>query len=254
METDVEHALQNPSRNMVNFFWPARLHQALSLPSYIDVAYRQVWAQTIIAEYSLAPGPRWLDLSQVHFNPYFTALFEVCIRFPYGHCSIDLVPGQRYLTASPIIRSKELGDLVKGMFVTQPPCNGLGIYVDGEGLHHRTKRINNVHSEEGVRIGQLLDSLDECIPEIIDHWSSSVLESRDILANRVWTGYSFDNQRETFWDWMERWPTLPILVVLETVEGVENNLARLSGGGRQHIDDCCAAWQKAFLEWSKDVS
>jgi hypothetical protein len=238
---------------MVNFFWPSRLHQALSLPSYIDVAYRQVWAQTIIAEYSLAPGPRWLDLSQVHFNPYFTALFEVCIRFPYGHCSIDLVPGQRYLTASPIIRSKELGDLVKGMFVTQPPCKALGIYVHGEGSHNQTKRINHVHSEEGIRIGQLLESLDECIPEIIEHWSSKVLRSRDILANRVCTGYSFDNQRDGFWNWMGRQPTPRILIMLETVEGVENNIARLSADFRQRIDDRCAAWPEAFLEWSKNV-
>jgi hypothetical protein len=159
------------SCNRTSFYYPARISQASCLPEDLWTAFRNLWnldyrfPPTRMRPMSLeAEDNRWFDLSQFVLNPYFAEIFDGRLRKHYGHIEIALHPQPDPLTRSAFLKQKCLGSLVRPMFATAPPCKGLGLYVSTSAhLYDNTYpvRLAHIHDEDGIKVGQLLDALDE---------------------------------------------------------------------------------------------
>jgi hypothetical protein len=136
--------------------------------------------------FTTVPGDTWADFSQFQFNPYLCAMFSSRITLRNGICEIKLAPGldsDRILFSDTYNRSP-LKHSIESMFVTQPPCKSLVIgysvpywRVTPGGFDfriERTKRlfvhIDTMRSEDGVRCGQFLDSLEKSAKRAVREW------------------------------------------------------------------------------------
>jgi hypothetical protein len=138
------------------------------------------------------------------------------------------------------------------MYVTQPPCKALGIYLDyvSSGGVMRFVRIGRAANHTGVKIGQLLETLQDSAVDSISRWRYLIRRNRRKIAKRPWTEYTFDQEREAMWEHLSAPPTPKFIIVLESLQGNERNLADalwLNTGWRSVASE----WEHAFERWEE---
>ncbi|KAI0585083.1 hypothetical protein TUN199_05085 [Pyrenophora tritici-repentis] len=170
-------------------YFPARFTQLNNLSDDINAALNKMNDDnTHQLEVMLAPntGPCWLDFSQVSTNPYFKQLFDKGHRFVQrlGRWEITLRPptvtGDLLTMKSGIIRT--LQDAIGSMHVTCPPTKSLGIcHFDrtGEGYPSQSVLITRICSDDGIRVAELLDTLEKIAPKVLSTWMTNAQHLRD---------------------------------------------------------------------------
>ena len=104
-------------------------------------------------------GPRWLDISQLSFDPHFLGLFLECVSLTFRRCEIKLLlTTEDALTWKRVLPEPEFSRLIGSMFLTQPPCKSLSIHTDSGYL----EPVARIVDPGGIRIGQLLSTLEQC--------------------------------------------------------------------------------------------
>jgi len=256
-------------RSRDQFVYPARITQAQCLSNTTCIATRNLWNSHInsfvhnidwVPYFPLDTSDnRWLDLSQIQINPYLSHCFGHRAQEIDGRLEIKLLSSPNCITRSPFVTLGSLSSLVRPMYATQPPCKSLGIYVhyaDVPDPYDWIRRIATVEAEDGVRIGQLADALDQHSATVVDSWLEDVTSEREIIAGRNWQDYSLTTRprRE---GWMNRCEVGPKILVLfdgprpeshklclaETIYGMKfspENFNRLS-----------REWRDAFAQWSE---
>lgn len=107
-----------------------------------------------------------------------------------GQPEINVVSGREMLTRSPFIKHEFLASLLRLMFATSLPCKGLCIYTSRPyGLQGLSvvciRRLKHILADDGIRIGQLVDALQECSPKAVAQWVDDVKFYRDWTAKKT---------------------------------------------------------------------
>ena len=270
LELDIHNRSTPGFRSRDQFVYPARITQAQCLSNTTCIATRNIWNSHINSRYrnddwvpSLpldTSDNRWLDLSQIQINPYLSHCFGDRAQGIEGRLEIKLLSSPNYITRSPFITLESLSSLVRPMYATQPPCKSLGIYVHyARAPDHNgwIRRLTTVEAEDGVRIGQLADALDQHSATAVDSWLEDVTSEREDIAGRKWKDYSLSRTYPSRESWMDRCKVEPKILVLfdgprpdshrhclaETIYGMKYTSETLEGHSRE--------WRDAFAQWSE---
>jgi hypothetical protein len=158
---------------------------------------------------SQANEPTWLDLSYFVFNPHFVDLFSDNLQLRLGRCEITVNDKLgNHLSAQASSMDPFVGNILQSMFLTQPPCKSLGIYMPGVS-YLGMNLVTRVCNADGIRVGHLLAELQRNLPKAINLWRiRSQAMQKDILQS-PWTTFTTFRQKH------QRWitPGFPKLVV-----------------------------------------
>jgi len=138
----------------------------------------------------------WLDLSQFEVNPYLEALFaeEHQSKHRLGRWEICLraAASPQTLLLDPLLSNKALLDVLGSMHVTSPPCRALGIYHDDYSKTHTNGRntlLTRIRNDQGVRISELLNALQQVAPIVLETW----FKSTEWLVGEILQGHWIDD-------------------------------------------------------------
>ncbi|KAF7452555.1 hypothetical protein PtrM4_059310 [Pyrenophora tritici-repentis] len=194
------HRLLERRRNTMNqkyLYFPARLTQQRDLPDDIAQTLNALDVEQmhelhgVILSVSRDTNVSWLDLSQVHINPYFHHLFarDGRIQHVFGRWEIKL----RSPSDIPLIKrtpnTNLLIDLIGSMHITYPLCKTLGIYHTVIGTEvmmsspSQNAFISRVHNDDGIRVSELIDALELCAPGVVSDWKRDVGRFHDYLVD-----------------------------------------------------------------------
>jgi hypothetical protein len=137
-----------------------------------------------------------------------------------------------------------LGNILQSMFLTQPPCKALGIYIPGRnfaGLGLMTRVCNS----DGIRIGHLLAELEQPLPRAIDLWRVRSQAMRQEIAQLLWTSLSTSEQKYWCWDHAG----FPKLVII--LESTVQNEKTLVQSTYIQTEDFLKVWGE---EWYQDLA
>lgn len=154
--------------------------------------------------------PRWMDLSQFRVNPYFVELFGDCFRSTESSYTIIIKPRiLEYLEQLETVKGTVREQLVHGMYLTQPPCKVLRTYAVSR-FSDGLQMIGQVHETNGVRIGDLLHTLqvDRKFSKAIDQWRTRSEYLRNAIADHTPDVFSLSDE-EKLW----ACPGFPKLVI-----------------------------------------
>jgi hypothetical protein len=159
-------------REATQRIFPARIIQARALSAEASTAIYTAWErfhQKVPQSLSQATDERWCDSSQLRFNPYFLDLFSDRIQLKLGRCEITLRPGTQQLLYKRPLPEADFAQLIGSMFLTDPPCKSLGVYVPrvGSGSLEPVTKILDV---DGIRVGHVLSTLREHSNVALDTW------------------------------------------------------------------------------------
>ncbi|KAF1849535.1 uncharacterized protein K460DRAFT_268072, partial [Cucurbitaria berberidis CBS 394.84] len=132
LEENVNIIRQETYPNCSHFFFPARLVQAPNVSedtlNFIDTVFESRFVLDMTG-FPLQHERRWFDLSQFVFNPYFLDVFGDHLQLKLGRCEVVLPPKIGDFAFPSSLREPVLGELIRSMFLTQPPCKALGVYM-----------------------------------------------------------------------------------------------------------------------------
>jgi len=131
-------------------------------------------------------NPCWLDLSQFNFNPYFLELFPERVRLHLGRCEIILGPCsfEQRVYKRPLPQTA-FDELIGSMFLTEPPCKAVGIYLPCRRAPV-LRLVAKVRDAEGIRVGQVLRTLEQNADDALSWWEDEVRELRREIKNSYW--------------------------------------------------------------------
>ena len=174
-------------------YFPTKISQARNIPQLYYDNIRD-WYEYI--RFSL-PGmlpqfgsPCWLDLSQFSFNSYFLELFPGRVRLHLGRCEIILGPcssEQRVYKES--LPQTAFDELIRFMFLTEPPCKALGIYLPRR-RGRPLRSVAKVRDAEGIRVGQILRALKENADDTLSCWKDGVKDLRRDIEGLCWRAFT----------------------------------------------------------------
>jgi hypothetical protein len=189
-------------------FIPAHISQATSLHvstySFLQQAYSLAYtnASTLPPNAAVA---HWLDLSQFKINPIIGGLLQDNFEQRYGGWEIALhpAPTQHFLSATTNLK-QTLGS----MFLTQPPCKALGVYLANSTSGH-LRRLTNIQHATGITVGRFFSALEPRLHVVMEDWKNEVEKMTGKLCTTHWTAFTYAEQRRMFWDFRG----LPSIVV-----------------------------------------
>ena len=184
-------------------YFPAYFAQSPGLPDTVahilndlDVSQRD-YCRDHVLSVSRDADLYWLDLSQFRINPYFESLFsDSCFRQHLGRWEINLRSEAtfRTLLVDASASNALLLEAIKSMQVVYPPCKSLGVYhfdpgmLSWRGIYVFIRRLRR---DDGIRIGDLVEALQEAVPIIHSTW----MQRAEQLRERVKQGHWIDD----FW-------------------------------------------------------
>ena len=191
-------------------YFPARYTQAPSLPpafstvlDHLDDAQHAAITSTyyMIQDQPTSRNPDryWLDFSQFDLNPHFTALFPSRLSCVSGRIEIGLRQCNSHETAHVLdpLFSRGLTDFLGSMFLTQPPCQVVGIYhcanttlgYRGYREHCETSKkelLVRLRNDEGVKVGQVLAALIKYAPRVLSAWLAQAASLKAKVSSGHW--------------------------------------------------------------------
>ena len=266
LDLDIRNRSVPNSTHATRFLPTARIVQAQCLPTATWTATRNMWNSKYsryvdrVLQLSLdASDNRWLDFSQIKINPYLSHCFGDRAQETDGMFEIKLLSGPELITQSPFARLESLSSQVRPMHATQPPCKSLAIGVcisDAREERMWIRRLALIEAEDGVRIGQLVDALDEHATTIVDSWLEDVTTQRDRFEEKDWDNYSIGRHHQRH-EWMKMCEVDPKIVVLLDGPKSESHMLCLAEAiwrmrfgpdrGRRQAKE----WRDAFAQWSE---
>jgi hypothetical protein len=84
------------------------------------------------------------------------------------------------------------------MFLTEPPCKALGIYVphnNAAGLEHVTRLCDT----QGLRVGHFLSALEQHAEDALIIWQDEAKIFRQGIQDPHWTDFTTLRQKENVW-------------------------------------------------------
>jgi hypothetical protein len=157
----------------------------------------------------IPPSPhfQWLDLSQFKLSTFFVHLFGQRLKHDRsdkstGKCEMDSNP-----LALPVnllidhnIVSSRLIVLMDSMFVTQPPCQVIGVYHSRDNSSPGVERmgcfnslvsnlelLGRVRNDEGIRVREFITALKSYAPRVLSAWTERVKQLQSKVATGHWT-------------------------------------------------------------------
>lgn len=88
--------------------------------------------------------------------------------------------------------------LVASMHATDPPCDTLALYIP-RAYTHRDVLLTRIHREDGVRIGDVLEALQDVHAEVLSLWQSDAKKLTQSLQQPDWTTFTFQDRKEQVW-------------------------------------------------------
>lgn len=106
-----------------------------------------------------------------------------------GRCEITIQPWlEKRLHDLDWTVVSALGNLVRHMFLTQPPCKALGIYIfDGRIFYIPIQPLARICHTDGIRIGDLLTEIQQHLPTTMEQWRTDAVTMRRTRENLEWT-------------------------------------------------------------------
>ena len=193
---------------------PARLSQAVALAKGVTDILRHMYAEAAEAwatpldappryDNTSLPVPQWLDFTQFQFAPSINKILGGRFKMQRGRCEVSLRANASpaNLLLEPGIRAAALRGCVGTTFVTQPPCQTIGIYAmtcvnttTKTHLHEfyepTMTLLTRIHDTEGIRLFQLLDTLQNYTVDLLNHWNAEVM--------KVQKGIEFQDPQELY--------------------------------------------------------
>jgi len=197
---DIEHAIlslpQGPATTTstpipgLRPYFPAKIFQARNIPQLYYDKIRNWYGFMWLRRSGRLPqfgSPCWLDLSQFSFNPYFLGLFPGRVRLHLGRCEIILSPcsSEQRVYKRPLPQ-RAFDELISSMFLTEPPCKALGIYLprySGRAL----RLVAKVRDAEGIRVGQVLRTLEQNADDALSCWKDGSKDFRRDIEELCWS-------------------------------------------------------------------
>jgi hypothetical protein len=194
---------------------------------------------------SQANRPMWLDLSQLVFNAHFVDLFSDNLQLRLGRCEIAVSHKLRdHLSTQVSSMDPFLGKILQSMFLTQPPCKALGIYMPSRSAGG-LELVGRVCNGDGIRIGHLLAELERSLFIAIQLWRVRSQAVRQNIAQSLWTSLSTPTQKN--WCWV--YPGFPKLVI--TLESTVHTEKTLVQSTYMQTEDFLKMWGE---EWYQDLA
>jgi hypothetical protein len=170
--------------------------QAESLSEATWTAYRKLWNFTYQGPQLTPPlsleslDNHGLDSSQIELNPFFRRRTE-----------IDLLVRPNCITTSTFANLDSLNHSIRPIFVVQSPYKGLEIHIITSPMHdhdngHYPTLLARIRDDDGVRIGQLLDTIHSNSPAVVASWVADAEYHRDRLPSRCWRTFSIGHGRK----------------------------------------------------------
>jgi hypothetical protein len=120
-------------------------------------------------------------LSQFRFNLYFLDLLIDYAQLRPGSLEIIVKPGLRpHLAARGPLPKDTFTRLIGSMFLAEPPCKTVGIYVPNFPV---PERVAKIHDAGGIRVGHFLSTLEDYSGQIIDIWKSQAQAIRKDISD-----------------------------------------------------------------------
>ncbi|KAI4642946.1 hypothetical protein J4E93_007015 [Alternaria ventricosa] len=179
-------------------YFPAYFAQSPGLPDTVahmlndlDVSQRD-YSRIQVSSVSRDAELYWLDLSQFRINSYFESLFsDGCFRQHLGRWEISLRPRatSHTLLVDASASNALLLEAIKSMQIAYPPCKSLGIYhfdpgtLSWRGTYAFLRRLRR---EDGIRIGDLVEALQEAAPTMHSKWMQRAGQLREQVKQGHW--------------------------------------------------------------------
>ncbi|KAL1799431.1 hypothetical protein ACET3X_003468 [Alternaria dauci] len=202
VEQETVNASQRPLRELSQVYYPAIIAQASSLSSAAYLAIQDTYER--LQWKPAQPNPidqsrRWIDLSQFRMNPHVVELFGGRMEPKLGHCEISLKAG----TGQPCLLrgslpSGNFANLIADMFLTEPACKAVGIYMTQIYSQH-LQLLATVSNKDGVRVGQFLDALHHHAGKLLTRWRSQVEDLWRKIGWPQWADLSTPEQKRRPW-------------------------------------------------------
>jgi hypothetical protein len=202
VEQETATASQRPLHELRQVYYPARIVQASSLSGAAYLAIQDAYErlQWKLAETdAVDQSRRWIDLSQFMMNPHVVELFGDRMQLKLGRCEIALKAGTgqpRLVQGS--LPSGNFANLIADMFLTEPPCKALGIYMTQQHSHHLHLLVT-VSNEDGIRVGQFLGALQQHAGKLLSAWRVQVEHFRRKIGWSHWADFSTTEQKRLPW-------------------------------------------------------
>jgi hypothetical protein len=229
-------------REATERFFPARIVQARALSLEASTAIYTAWErfyQQVPQSLSQATDEHWCDLSQLRFNPYFLDLYSGRVQLKLGRCEITLRPGTQRLLYKRLLPEADFTQLIGSMFLTDPPCKAIGVYVPrvGSGSLEPVAKILDV---DGIRVGHLLSTLQEHCNVALDTWHKQAEKLRRDISESHWIKFTANWQKRYPWSC----PGFPkFTVFFEQVEEISVPIAKVIHYHGEDFEGLC------FEEW-----
>ena len=133
------------------------------------------------------------------------------MQLKLGRCEISMSPpldSPRALSSSVACGFR---DLVRNMFLIQPPCKALSIYMPDIDHDWCLNLITKVQDADGIRVGHLLSQLDNHFGQVIERWHTQASTLRKAIAEPDWIELSNMGSMPCLWD-IPGWPKLVIML------------------------------------------
>jgi hypothetical protein len=147
------------------------------------------------------------------------------------------------------------------MFATEPPCKGLGLYISTSALLNDNEgyptRLAYIHDDNGIKVGQLLDTLEQQLSAVVHSWLRDVQRHHNELASACWTQISRRGWHKTreIWEFGNVDTNPKVMLFLDGADEYLNelNMERAVYGRflKPRLHDRVKDWQQAFEAWIK---
>jgi len=236
---DIEHAIlslrqgtpQGPATTTASIpapspYFPARISQARNIPQLYYDKIRNCYEHIRYSLPGMLPqfgSPCWLDLSQFNFNPYFLELFPERVRLHLGRCEIIIGPcsSEQVIYKRPLPQ-RAFDELISSMFLTEPPCKALGIYLPCRRAPV-LRLVAKVRDAEGIRVGQVLRTLEQNADDALSCWKDGVKDLREDLEELYWTAFTMWEEKRNATNF-EAYPKF--MIFLESDEDASTPIAK----------------------------
>jgi hypothetical protein len=133
-------------------------------------------------------------------------LFSNNLQLRLGRC--DIIINHKlgdHISALASLVDPFLGKILQSMFITQPPCKALSIYMLSYS-YLVLELVKRVRDADGIRIGHLLGELQQNLPRVIDLWRTRSQAMRLETAQQPWKQLSSPMNKH--WCWNTGFPKL----------------------------------------------
>jgi hypothetical protein len=140
----------------------------------------------------------------------------------------------------------EFTQLIGSMFLTEPPCKELGVYVPSIAGNRRLDRVCGVQDEGGIRINHLLSTIQEHSKDVIELWKKLAEDLKSMISEPPWILHTLAGEKLRHW----LYPGMPtFVIVLESgEEDREKTLAKCCYGLGEDFKRMCES------QWYEDMS